>query len=307
MRDLIMGKFIWIIKIKRCLFIVFCSVASQHAMSADPILNLTCSNPQANVYLKEVSPLSHFQTRLAGTCKVNSIIALGGYYTQTQEGKGNTTGRDLTVVAAATGYPVPYESAPSDTNCFDPGNCEGYLTVGDTFPYDFIISGTTKSTPGLYVPAVILYGTDKAFSGNKVVVGRVTVAYNVVQPACSMSSASHLSLGFGALTSNDFASSQQVAEISLNCSAATQVNVTLVPTQSAVNGSPGVSATTLDGLSMAATWVDNTSAVVFNTPRNFAMNKGSNLIQLGFRPKLNAGSSPVGDFSSQYTLNIVYP
>ena len=305
MRDLTMGKFIWIKKIRRCLFIVFCSLASQYAMSADPILDLTCSNPQTNLSLKEVGPLSPFQTRLSGTCKVNSIIALGGYYAQTQTMK-SIPGRYVTVVAAATGDPVPYESALSETNCFEPGNCDGYLTVGDTFPYDFMISGTTMSTPGLYIFLVSIYGYDRAFF-TKVVVGEVVVAYTVVQPACSMNSASHLSLGFGALTSNDFASSQQVAEISLSCSAATQVNVTLVPTQSAVNGSPGVSATTLDGLSMAATWVDSTSAVVFNTPRNFAMNKGSNLIQLGFRPKLNAGSSPVGDFSSQYTLNIVYP
>lgn len=70
---------------------------------------------------------------------------------------------------------------------------------------------------------------------------------------------------------------------------------------------PPESTSILDGLSMAATWGDSTYPVIFNTPRNFAMNKGSNLIQLGFRPKLNAGSSPVGDFSSQYTLNIVYP
>ncbi|MBB3240215.1 hypothetical protein FHW68_001706 [Pseudomonas sp. Tn43] len=305
MRDLTMGKFIWLIKIRRCLFIVFCSVASQYAMSADPILDLTCSNRQTVLSLKEVGPLSPFQTRLSGTCKTNSIIALGGYYAQTQTVK-SIPGQYVTVVAAATGDPVPYESALSATNCFEPRNCEGYLDVDDTFPYDFMISGITMSTPGFQHIEVSIYGYDRAFS-TKFLVGTVLVAYTVVQPACSMNSASHLSLGFGALTSNDFASSQQVAEISLNCTADTQVNVTLVPTQSAVNGSPGVSATTLDGLSMAATWVDSSSAVVFNTPRSFAMSAGTNLIQLGFRPQLNAGSSPVGEFSSQYTLNIVYP
>ncbi|EJM84451.1 hypothetical protein [Pseudomonas sp. GM67] len=305
MRELTLGRFIWIRKIRCCFLIVFCSLASRYAMSADPVLSLTCSNTQKVVSLKQVIPLSPFQTHFAGTCKVNSIIALGGYYTQAQFGQSNT-GQDLTVVAAATGYDVPYESAPANTACFEPGNCEGYLSLGDTLSYDFIISGTTMATPGFYFGGVTLYGNDKAFAG-KVAIGQVQFAYTVVQPTCSISSASHLALGFGALTSNDFASSQQVAEISLSCSAATQVDVTLVPTQSAVNGSSGVSATTLDGLSMAATWGDSTYPVIFNTPRNFAMNKGSNLIQLGFRPKLNAGSSPVGDFSSQYTLNIVYP
>ncbi len=306
MYDLTMGKFTWIRKVQCCFFIFF-SLVSQYALSADPKLSLTCSNTDMNLSLGKVIPLSPFQTHFSGTCKVNSIIALGGFYTQIQSGKGNTTGRDLSVVAAASGYPVPYESAPSETNCFEPGNCDGYLSDGDTISYDFIVSGTAKSTPGLYAPMVTVYGTDKAFSGNKVTIGSILVVYTVVQPACSMSSASHLSLGFGALTSNDFASSQRVAEISLSCTAATQVNVTLVPTQSAVTGSPGVSATTLDGLSMAATWVDSSSAVVFNAPRSFAMSAGANLIQLGFRPQLNAGSSPVGDFSSQYTLNIVYP
>ncbi|WP_348748179.1 fimbrial protein [Pseudomonas rhodesiae] len=306
MHDLTMGKFTWIRKFQCCFFILF-SLVSQYALSADPKLSLTCSNTDVNLILRDVIPLSPFQTHFSGTCKVNSIIALGGFYTQIQSGKGNTTGRDLSVVAAASGYPVPYESAPSETNCFEPGNCEGYLSDGDTFSYDFIVSGTAKSTPGLYAPMVTVSGTDRAFSDNKVNIGSVLVVYTVVQPACSMSSASHLSLGFGALTSNDFASSQRVAEISLSCTAATQVNVTLVPTQSAVTGSPGVSATTLDGLSMAATWVDSSSAVVFNAPRSFAMSAGANLIQLGFRPQLNAGSSPVGDFSSQYTLNIVYP
>jgi len=305
MRDLTMGRFIWIRKVRCCFLIVFCSLASQYAMSADPKLSLTCSNTEMTLSLKEVIPLSPFQTRFAGTCKVNSIIAVGGYYTQAQYGQSNT-GRDLTVVAAATGYDVPYESAPADTTCFEPGNCDGYLAVGDTFSYDFIISGTTRTTPGLYFGGVTLYGIDTAFAG-KVVIGAVNVAYTVVQPTCSISSASHLALGFGALTSNDFASSQQVAEISLSCTKATQVNVTLVPTQNAVTGSPGVSATTLSGLSMAATWVDSGTAVVFNTPRSLAMSAGTNLIQLGFRPQLNAGSSPVGEFSSQYTLNIVYP
>jgi len=80
----------------------------------------------------------------------------------------------------------------------------------------------------------------------------------------------------------------------------------LVPTQSAISGSPGVSATTLAGLSMVATWADNNTAVTFNSPRTLALTTGANNIRLGFRPRLNTSVSPSGNFSSQYTLNITY-
>ncbi|MBP3362385.1 MAG: fimbrial protein, partial [Pseudomonas sp.] len=77
-------------------------------------------------------------------------------------------------------------------------------------------------------------------------------------------------------------------------------------TQAAISGSPGVSATSLAGLSMAATWADNNTAVTFNSPRTLALTTGTNNIRLGFRPRLNTSVSPTGNFSSQYTLNITY-
>jgi len=92
----------------------------------------------------------------------------------------------------------------------------------------------------------------------------------------------------------------------LNCPYASQVDAKLSPTQNAVSSSAGVSATTLDGLSMAATWVDNGSAVDFNSAREIALKKGDNVIRLGFRPQLNTRDSPAGEFSSQYTLKLTY-
>lgn len=82
-----------------------------------------------------------------------------------------------------------------------------------------------------------------------------------------MGSNSIQNLNFSTLNSNGFVTFQQLANITLNCTGGTLAAATLVSTQSRVSGRPGVSATTLAGLSMAATWVDDNSAVTFNSPR----------------------------------------
>ncbi|MBV4484735.1 hypothetical protein HU727_003945 [Pseudomonas sp. SWRI153] len=183
------------------------------------------------------------------------------------------------------------------------------IKAGSKFSYIYIITGTAGPASFSGVPYRIklnMQANSATGRYTRTSFHNLTLSYKVVVPTCSLGSAKNLSLAFGTLTSQDFATSQLTAEISLNCSNASQVDATLVPTQAALSDSMGVSATTLDGLSMAATWVDNGSAVAFNSPRTIALSKGDNLIRLGFRPRLNTPDSPAGEFSSQYTLNLTY-
>ncbi|MDF2793336.1 MAG: fimbrial protein [Pseudomonas orientalis] len=167
------------------------------------------------------------------------------------------------------------------------------------------ITGNASEIPGSYSISVNLVANAPEVSYNGMVVSAL-VRYTVPEPACSLGSASSLSLPFGTLNSDEFGSTQRIADISLNCTGTKNVSARLSPTQGIVSASAGLSATTLDGLLMAATWADNGTAVDFATPRSFAMVKGANLIRLGFRPQLQAGAYPAGEFAGQYTLSLDY-
>ena len=181
------------------------------------------------------------------------------------------------------------------------------LPVRTVVTYNLEAEGWSPSTPGDHSTTFVL--TSTSIKGYEAYVDRIqtlTINLQAINPACTMNSNRTLNLPFGALSSNDFATSQQLANITLNCTRGTQATATLVPTQSAVSGRPGVSATTLAGLSMASTWADNNTAVTFNSPRTLNLTTGTNTIRLGFRPSLNTSVSPTGSFTSQYTLNINY-
>ena len=182
------------------------------------------------------------------------------------------------------------------------------MKVGTIAPYNvlFYMPGGFQRA-GVYTISVSLTSTSiRGFEAYVDNIQTLIIKFRVVSPACTMGSNSTQNLNFGTLNSNSFATSQQLANITLNCTRGTQATATLVPTQSAVNGRPGVSATTLAGLSMEATWADNNTAVTFNSPRALNLTTGANTIRLGFRPSLNTSVSPTGSFTSQYTLNINY-
>jgi hypothetical protein len=282
------------------------SLASQQAFAIiENNLACTATGTTGIIDLGSVTPSQPLQASMTANCRVTRWFPAGASLSHTQfynKGKGSK----FYVFHVNSGRSVPeHGMGTASTTCM-PSSCVP-LTVGTTFSYQVLVAGPAAETPGVYMVSISLFDTSiNGWENYGDYLQTVILQYTVVQPACTMGSATTLNLPFGTISSNDFASAQQIANVTLNCTRGTQATATLVPTQSAVSGSPGVSATTLAGLSMVATWADNNTAVTFNSPRTLSLTTGANNIRLGFRPRLNTGVSPTGSFSSQYTLNINY-
>ncbi len=291
-----------------CLVVaLLCGVVGPSASAyVDPSVTCSGSPVSSSVLLGAVRPGTMFQLPFAsGTCRTDGWYPLGGYYTQTQSPVSPSGNLTFIVVAKDTRVVVPSDASGSQTACFVPSNCRGELLEGSVFPYDFFVVFNAERATGIYSTVVTVYGYSPIDNvKRKAKIAEVTYTYIVVEPACSIGSATSLALQFGTLSPNDVGA-QRTADITVNCLSGVTARARLVPTQSAVG--TGLSATSLEGLSMAATWADNGQAVDFNVTRSFSLSTGSNLISLNFRPVVNAGALPTGAFSSQYTLNLTYP
>lgn len=300
-------------RIKRCLLLLglLLGLGCQQAFALiENNLACTPTGTTGVVNLGDLAPGQYFETRMTGSCRVTRNFPYGSSLQHTQVWTGTIdTGWPIYAWSDAGGVVPEQPWGVASTTCMSPnGNVCQRLPVGTIVPYSVLYyMPYGVKNPGNYSITFNLTSTSiKGYEGYVDKIQTLTLKFRIINPACTMSSNSALNLPFGTLNSNDFATSQQLANVTLNCTRGTQATATLVPTQSAVSGSPGVSATTLAGLSMAATWADNNSAVTFNSPRTLNLTTGANTIRLGFRPRLNTSVSPTGSFTSQYTLNINY-
>ena len=280
--------------------------ASQQAFALiENNLNCTATGTTGVIELGDLTPGQTYTANMTANCRVTRWYPYGASLQHSQfynVGRGSK----VQVFHTNSGLMVPELPIGTATSVCMPSSCV-QLFVGNTFSYNVLLYGTAPTAPGNYMVSVSL--TDTSIRGYEAwgdYLQTVILSFKVIQPACSLGSAKTLNLSFGTLNSNDFASSQQVANVTMNCIRGTQATATLVPTQAAISGSAGVSATTLAGLSMAATWADTGTAVTFNSPRTLSLATGANTIGVGFRPRLNTSVSPTGNFTSQYTLNITY-
>lgn len=283
------------------------SLASQQAFAFyENNMTCTATGNQGMIDLGSFSPSENFQIHMTANCRVTRWFPKGSNLSFTQFNQRGVTGDFAAFHLGSSQFLTKGGMGTTGTACV-PSSCVP-LTVGTTFSYDVIFAGKMGATPGNYLVSLNLFDTSiGGWENYSDSLQTLVLQYTVAQPACSLGSAKTMNLSFGTLNSSDFATSQQVANVTMNCTRGTQVTATLVPTQAAISGSTGVSATTLAGLSMAATWADNNTAVTFNSPRSLTLRTGANTIGVGFRPRLNTSVSPTGNFSSQYTLNITYP
>ncbi|WP_019408922.1 hypothetical protein [Pseudomonas psychrophila] len=289
------------------LLTMFFMFASQQAFALiQNNLSCTQTGTTGTIDLGVLTPGQTFTANMTANCRVTRWYPYGSSLQHTQsytQGSGNK----LQVFHTNSGQMVPEQPIGTPSTVCMPSSCV-QLFVGDTFSYNVQLTGTAYVTPGNYSIRVSL--TDTSIRGYQAYgdyLQTVLINYSVVQPACSLGTPKTMNLSFGTLSNNDFSSAQQVANVTMNCFTPVAANVTLSPTQAAISGSPGVSATTLAGLSMAATWADLGNAVNFNVRRVFILKTGANTISLGFRPQLNTSVLPTGNFTSQYTLTITYP
>lgn len=274
--------------------------------------NLTCtpSGTMGVVNLGDLTPGQYFEVRMTGNCRVTRKFPYGSSLQHTQVWTETVDPGRIIYARTTDGKTVPHQSwGTVSSTCMSPNGsvCER-LPVGTYVPYEvlYYMPGGVK-IPGNYSITLSLTSTSiRGYEGYVDKIQTLTLKFRIISPACTMGSNNIQNLNFGPLNSNDLATAQQLANILLICTRSTQATATLIPTQSAVSGKPGVSATTLAGLSMAATWDDNNTAVTFNSPRKLNLTPGGNMIRLGFRPILNTSASPTGGFTSQYTLNINY-
>ena len=274
-------------------------------------LSCTASGTTGVIDVGDVAPLGSFEIKMTGSCKVTRNFPYGASLSHTQTFTQYPGVMPWEMYGwTASGiqvYNQPWGIASAACLPTTGTECKP-LPVGTVVPYEVrYFEAYAPVTPGNYSVTIAMTSTSiKGFETYVDKIQTLILKYRIISPACSMGSSNTLSLPFGTLNSNDFATSQQIANVTLNCTRGTQATASLAPTQTAVSGSPGVSATTLAGLSMAATWADNNTAVTFNSPRTLTLTTGANTIRLGFRPRLNTSISPTGSFTSQYTLNINY-
>lgn len=279
---------------------------SQHALALIGN-NMTCTatGNTGVVDLGTFAPGENIQVHLTANCRVTRWYPVGSNLSYTQNNAMGKSG-DFDAYHTNSGEFLESGAAGTTGKACVPSSCVP-LYVGNTFSYDVLFSGKAGTATGRYYVGLSLFDTSiGGWENYGDTLQSVILDYTVAQPSCSLGSAKIMNLAFGTLNSNDFANNQQVANVTMNCTRSTQVTATLVPTQAAISGSTGVSATTLAGLSMAATWADTDTAVTFNSPRTLTLRTGANTIGVGFRPRLNTSVSPTGNFTSQYTLNITY-
>lgn len=281
------------------------SFASPHAFAFNTgNVSCTTSGNQGLVDLGVVAPSEKIELSLTGNCRITRRFPIAASLTFAQQyltGKGDTY---LAKETSSGDYLGSGGMGTISSACLS-GSCV-HLNLNASFPYEVQVTGQAGTTPGNYTVTFNMYVTAVGWETYSDIISAVIIKYTVSQPPCTLSSAKTMNLSFGTLSSNDFATNQQVANVTMNCTKGTQVTATLVPTQAAISGSTGVSATTLAGLSMAATWADDGTAVTFSSPRSLTLKTGANTIGLGFRPRLSTSVSPTGSFTSQYTLNITY-
>ena len=276
------------------------SLTSQQAFAlVEGNLSCTPTGTSGVVELGELLPAQAYTATMTANCRVTRWFPYGSSLQHSQLYSVGS-GSKLKVFHTNSGQVVPELPVGISTSVCMPSSCIA-LNVGDTFSYNVLLTGVAPTTAGDYKVSVSLTDTSiKGWEAYGDYLQTLILSFKVAQPACSMGSATSMNLSFGTLSSNDFAGSQQIANVIMNCTRGTQATATLVPTQSSISGSPGVSATTLPGLSMAATWADTNAAVTFNSPRVLALTPGTNTIGLGFRPSLNTSVSPTGSTSTAW-------
>lgn len=186
------------------------------------------------------------------------------------------------------------------------GGC-GALMQNTRFNSNVIFRLNAGQQPGNYVFRLKIFGTHRPNVQYSDEVNIGVIKYVVRSPACALTSGGSKALDFGDFVNTVTSSKVQVANINFSCTSDAQVTAKLIANQSVVNSASGISATTLNGLSMVSKWSDTDSPVDLGGTRSFSFRTGMNTLGIKFQLRLNnSGTPPVGKFSSQYTLVIDY-
>lgn len=272
--------------------------------------NITCQGPGTGgtaevIDLGNLQPGEQMKWEISAGCTTLKVFPYGVSIGQFQSSsEGSLT--ELTVVHKDSQKIIPLLSPGTAGTVCLPSTCTR-LNAQNYIPYNAIVTGKAKSAYGSYYIMLYLHYTMLGAVANNGLLQELTFKYTVGQPGCTLLSESILALSFGTLDTNEMTSSQQIADIALDCPSYSSVTATLLSSGQDTTGAAGVSKTSLPELLMATTWADTNSPVDFGTPRSFGLYPGVNAIRVRFSPRLlTANSKPTGRFQTQYTLNISY-
>lgn len=210
-------------------------------------------------------------------------------------------------------YPnkLPYLSEVSNitnTYCYRDKSCTyKRLSKGEYFNlklyYEIV---TYRVKPGKYVGQFTLYQTPLGNQGATEQVVTFNYYYSIDEAPCSLGTKDY-SVQLNDLDNRLQGDPYGTANIVLNCPSASEVSLQLAPSNGQiVNGSQGISSSSLPGLNIQAKW-SNQEAIGFNTNYTRKLNVGQNNLDIRFYPKLaSADAQPAGSFRSDYTLTIDY-
>lgn len=290
--------------LRKLVLIAMLCTAAPSTYAAGEILE--CNYEGTDGYgLGTLEPSQDFDLTINGSCSVAINIPYGVSFTYSKFDNIGITPK-VAVKHIESGLQISQQAGPNPNGPCLPSSCMP-LAVGTALSYGVSIKGKAPTVTGRYMTNIrILVGSINTSQVYGQKLRDLYISYTVSKPSCTLISARDMNVSFGTISSNNFASTQQYANVQISCPNATQITASLTPVQQAIEGQQGVSATTLQGLSIATTWADANAAVIFGYPRSMSLKAGNNLISLGFRPVLQSSISPTGAFTSQYTLNVVY-
>ncbi|MFJ2285950.1 fimbrial protein [Pseudomonas iridis] len=290
--------------LKKIIFLILFNSLSSAVYAQGEILG--CAYSGFDAYsLGALTPGQDMNVTVTGNCTVALDVPYGASLTYIQFNNINN-GPKLTLTHMDSGRRISEQSGPNPGGPCIPSSCIP-LKTGAPASFSVLIAGRAPDVTGQYMTNVKLgIGSINTGQTYAQTLRDIYVSYSVTKPACKVLTAKEINISFGTINSSDFARTRQYANTLLECAEPTQVTASLTPVQQAVSGMTGVSATTLNGLLMATTWADANAQVIFGYPRSMSFKKGINTVSLGFQPVLQSSVSPTGNFSSQYTLNIVY-
>lgn len=266
--------------------------------------SLNCPEPTLPRYTFEAG--QRVEINISGTCTVTRWYPVGAAMNQLitlTSGQGQPRFSILNNMTTTT---LPEVGLGSNTGvCLGAGSTCREAKVGTVLAYNLTLKGVAPN-PGNYNFFFQFGATSINWLNYAEWIFQLPVIYTVTAPACTLSSGNSATLNFGSLSSVDYASARQTANISVNCLSAKTADLVLAPSQAVLSASVGLAYTSLAGLYLQAQWADNNAFVSLNGTRTMQFVKGSNNVAITFVPYVLTQDFPTGTFQNQYTLTINY-
>ncbi|KAA0945709.1 fimbrial protein [Pseudomonas sp. ANT_H14] len=266
--------------------------------------NLNCGTKTIPRYTFEAG--QQVEINISGSCTVTRRFPYGAALNQLITLTSGSRQPRFSIINNYTATTLPEVPLGSNTGvCLGAGSVCKEAKVGTVLPYNLTLKGTAPAA-GNYNFHFQFGVTSINWMDYAEWIFELPIIYTVTAPACSLSSVNSATLNFGSLSSADYASAKQTANISVTCLSAKTADLVLTSSQTVYSAAAGLSYTSLTGLFLQAQWADTASAVTLNATRTMQLAKGSNTVAISFVPYVLTQAFPTGTFQNQYTLTINY-